>query len=200
MIVLDIETSGLYPEKHGIWQIGAVDFENPSSTFLKEGRIDDEDEFTEGAAKVHGKSESYLRDSNKQIQKELLEKFFGWCKGVKVNNAVCHNPQFDIGFISLKARKYGLDFPIVHRSFDTHSIAATKYLDLNGKLLIDVEKGKSGMSLANILKLCGMENNRGSHDALEDAKLTAECLSRIWYGKSIFSEYSQFEIPEALRK
>ena len=40
MIVVDIETSGLYPEKHGIWQIGALDFYNSQNVFLEEARID----------------------------------------------------------------------------------------------------------------------------------------------------------------
>ena len=31
MIVLDIETSGLCPEKNGVWQIGAIDLTNPES-------------------------------------------------------------------------------------------------------------------------------------------------------------------------
>jgi len=33
------------------------------------------------------------------------------------------------------------------------------------------------------------------HNALEDAKLTAECFSRIVYGKNLFSEYNQFKMP-----
>lgn len=44
MIVVDIETSGLDFNKCGIWQIGALELENPANTFLEEARIDDEDE------------------------------------------------------------------------------------------------------------------------------------------------------------
>ena len=36
MIVLDIESSGLDSGRCGIWQIGALEFENPSNTFLQE--------------------------------------------------------------------------------------------------------------------------------------------------------------------
>ena len=43
MIVVDIETSGMLDSNVGIWQIGAVEFENPSNTFLEDGRIDDSD-------------------------------------------------------------------------------------------------------------------------------------------------------------
>jgi len=43
MMVFDIETSGTNFYKCGIWQIGALELENPENTFLQEGRIDDKD-------------------------------------------------------------------------------------------------------------------------------------------------------------
>ena len=36
MIILDIETTGVNPEKHAIVSVGAVDFLNPSRTFYEE--------------------------------------------------------------------------------------------------------------------------------------------------------------------
>ena len=36
------------------------------------------------------------------------------------------------------------------------------------------------------------------HNALEDSKLTAECFSRLLYGKNVFPKYSQFKIPRYL--
>ncbi len=68
------------------------------------------------------------------------------------------------------------------------------------------------MGLRNILKLCGIEDERRSvredkisregkpHNALEDAKLTAECFSRLVYGKNLFPEYAKFKIPGELTK
>jgi DNA polymerase III epsilon subunit-like protein len=43
MIVVDIETSGTDFAKCGIWQIGAVDLENPRDTVLEYSKIDAED-------------------------------------------------------------------------------------------------------------------------------------------------------------
>ena len=197
MIVLDIETSGLHPEKHGIWQIGALDLFNPGNTFLQEGRIDDEDEVSEGALKVTGKTETELRDLIKQAQKNLIGNFLGWTD-FKIKNCICQNPQFDLGFINYKARKYGLKLPLHHRAFDLHSIAAIKYYEVNGCYLIEVNH--SDMGLSNILKFCGMLDNRKVHNALEDAKLTAECYSRIIYKAPLFSEFSEFKIPGYLLK
>lgn len=68
------------------------------------------------------------------------------------------------------------------------------------------------MGLPEVLNFCGLQDNRirlketevvkegKPHNALEDAKLEAECLSRILYGKKLFQEFSRFDIPERLKK
>ena len=197
-ISLDIETSGLNMEKCGIWQIGAVDLNNPKSYFLQEGRIDDKDEIEEGALKVIGKTEKELRNKNSQTQKRLLENFFDWFEKRNLKNFLCQNPQFDVAFLEIKTRKYGLKIPFHYRSFNLHDYAQAKYFDLNKKFLI--KEFHSDMGLANILKLCGMEDNRKAHNALEDARLTGECFYRLLLGKNIFPEYSKHKIPRVLLK
>ncbi|HLF53838.1 MAG TPA: hypothetical protein VI544_01540, partial [Candidatus Nanoarchaeia archaeon] len=67
-----------------------------------------------------------------------------------------------------------------------------------GKFLL--EGDHSAMSLSKVLELCGMQDNRKAHNGLEDAKLTAECFSRLIYGKGLLPEYSQFELPGVLAK
>ena len=198
-IVLDLETSGIDKVKCGVWQIGAYDL-NTMEEFFDDARIDDEDKVEEGALKVTGKTEEELREPSKQSQKELLEKFFRWVENRKMKNLLCQNPQFDVGFLEIKAKKYGLEMPFHFRSFDLHSIAQTKYYDLHKEFLIRKNEDYSGMNLTNILKFCGIEDNRKAHNALEDAKLTAECFSRLIYGKNLFQEYAKYEIPEVLRK
>lgn len=208
MIVLDIETSGGNPIEHGIWQIGAVDL-NTMEEFLEEGKIDDKDKVSGEALMIIGKTEEELREKNKQSQKQLLEKFFKWLETRKMKTLLCHLPDFDQGFLRYKARKYfNIDpfWPDHHRAFDLHSIAQVKFFELNGKFLTK-EDNNSDMGLRNILKLCGIKDERRSretegkpHNALEDAKLTAECFNRLIYGTNLFPEYSKFEIPEKLIK
>jgi len=201
MIVVDIETSGLDFNKCGIWQIGAVDLESMEE-FLDEARIDDEDEIIdEGEKKVLeiiGKKEKELRDKNKQSQKEMIDKFFKWIKNRKIKNFICQNPEFDVGFLIVKAKKYSLEIPIPHRAFDLHSIAQTRFFQIKGEFLI--KEGKSDLGLTNILDFVGMEDNRKAHNGLEDAKLEAECFSRLIYGKNLFKEYSKFQLPKYLQK
>ncbi len=211
MIVVDIETSGNFdPEKNGIWQIGAVDFKNPENTFLEEAKIDDTDSVEEGALKVTGKTEKQLRNNTKQPQKQLLENFFSWASKIEDKTLIAHNTPFDYGFLLLRAKKYNLKFPFSHRTLDLHAIAFLKYLQLNNKL--PIEEGKSILNLPKVIEFCGMQDRRiqlkeneviktgEPHNALEDAKLEAECLARILYGKSIFEEFSHFPIPENLKK
>ena len=210
MIVVDIETSGGNPSEHGIWQIGAVELENPENVFLEEGRIDEEDKTNNEALIICGKTEEELRDKEKQSQEQLIKNFLRWTKNLENRDLICHNPQFDQSFIRNKAIKYWKKDPFwedkTHRAFDLHTIAQMKFYEINNKFLTK-EDNNSDMGLRNILKLCGIQDTRRgqitegtSHNALEDAKLTAECFSRLMFGKNLFEEYAKFEIQQELKK
>jgi DNA polymerase-3 subunit epsilon len=196
MIVIDLETSGTDLVNCGIWQIGAVDFEDPKRIFLEEGHIDDKDKVSKEAMNIIGKTEKEIREKNKRSQKQLLKNFFKWCGKSKIKNYMCENPQFDVAFLETKARKYHLKFPFHYRAFDLHSIAQARILNISGKIL--VKKGHSA-GFRDIIKFCGMKDERKFHNALEDAKLTAECFSRIFYGKNMIKEYDRFKIPNYLK-
>ncbi|MEK6875286.1 MAG: 3'-5' exonuclease [Nanoarchaeota archaeon] len=211
MISLDIETSGIDMSCCGIWQIGALEIENPENVFLQEARIDALDIIEPEALVVTEKTEEELRSRGKQSQRGLIQSFLEWRGFCEVKTALCHNPQFDIGFITLKSLKYFKKdpfWPIYHRAFDLHTLAQQRYFQENGRFLIDGDH--SDMGLSKILKFVGIEDKRRAikdgkveregnpHNALEDAKLTAECFSRLIYGKTIFPEYTKFKVPEYL--
>ncbi len=217
MIVLDMEMSGISPLDNGIWQIGAFELENPKNTFLMEGRIDDDEDIHPSALKVIGKTESYLRDKKKMSQKELIKKFFEWTKSVKIKNLLGATINQDLDFLRTKTAKYKLydinepgEFPIPYRVFELHMVAQMKYYEINKEFLI--KDDRSDMGLSNALKFCGMEDHRmklnngkiikegAPHNALEDCKLTAECFSRIVFGKNLLPEFKKFPIPKELLK
>lgn len=210
MIVADLEFSGLDPVRCGIWQIGAIDLENSNNKFFDESRIDDDDIITEEALKIIGKTEAELRDKSKQSQKQLLEKFFKWCEKTRMKNFVFLGPQWDMAFLWIKSLKYCLEFPADHRAFDLHSIACLKYFQVKHKILLS--KGHSDMNLEKISKFCGVKMDQRiqiegdvikggkPHNAFEDAKITAECFSRIFYGKNLLDEYVKFPVPDYLKK
>lgn len=214
MIILDIETSGL-TGKSGIWQIGALELENSKNYFLQEAKIDKEDIIEEEALKITGKTEEELRDPSKQNQKQLIENYLSWLDENKEKIISGANVGWDMSIIQDKCIKYDLTKRLRevcgHRVVDLQTIAQEKYFEINKKYLLD-KKGRNDMSLGRTLEFCGIPDNRiniksdGSvkygkpHDALDDCKLEGECIMRIKFGKNLFSEYSQYEIPEALKK
>jgi len=210
MIIVDIETSGTFdPIKYGIWQIGAIEFNNPKNTFLQNARIDDQDEILKEALTVTGTTEQQLRDKSKQSQEQLLINFFNWVSKIENKILVAHSTPFDYSYLAIKATKYNLKFPFSYRTLDLHPIAFQKYFQINKSFPIEEEK--SIMNLAKVQEFCGMKDTRiqlkegkviqegSSHNALEDAKIEAECLSRILYGKPLLEEFKQFPIPENLK-
>ncbi len=209
MIVLDIETSGLNLVSSGIWQIGAIETET-GREFIEEARIDDEDQISEESLKVTGKTVKELRDLNKQSKKELVSHFFDFIENSSAKNILCHNPAgLDVPLLSIKAGKYGFKVPYSHKSFDLHTLASLKYFQINKEFLI--KEGKSDFGLSKVLEFCGIIDERRAmkegklvkegkpHNALEDAKLTAECFSRIVYGKNLLKEYAKFAVPNYLK-
>ncbi|MFH1801901.1 MAG: 3'-5' exonuclease [archaeon] len=211
MIVVDLETSGdLFPEKNGIWQIGAIDTDNPENVFFEECRIDDEDCVEEISLKICGKTEEEYRDASKQSQKGMLEKFFKWSENVKVRNLVCQSTPFDYGFLWARASRYGIPFSLPTKTIDLYGIAAVRFYQIRGKFNVGEDRVKMGLPV--IAKFCGLEMDRlemnggkvvkggKPHDALDDAKLEAECFSRIVYGKNLMNEFEKFPIPEELKQ
>ncbi len=192
MIVLDIESSGIDTGKSGIWQIGAIDLET-GKEFLEEARIDDEDVVAEEALKVIGKTEEELRDKNKQTQKQLILNFLEWIKDFKERVIAGQNIGWDITFMQNKCLKYNiadkLGKIIGHKAIDLQTVANLAYKNKYGKFKTD--NGRSAMSLSSVLEFCGLKDERrriekgeivkdgAPHNALEDAKLEAECFRRL---------------------
>lgn len=214
MIVLDIETSGL-SGINGIWQIGTLELENPNNFFLEECRIDDEDIIDEIALKLTGKTESDLRNTTLQSQKNLIRNYFNFVEGIKDRIIIGQNIGWDITMIQYKAIKYDLHDEFLRvvnqRTMDLHTLAQERHWDWHGKYLKD-ENGRDIMNLSRTLEMCGIKDDRmntvgkkitkegRTHNALEDCRLEGEVYSRIKFGKNLFPEYSQYEIPQYLRR
>jgi len=219
MIVLDIESSGIDTGRCGIWQIGALELENPRNSFFQEGKIDEEDIIEESALRVIGKTEENLRDLDKQFQKELILNFLDWTKRCKEKLFLGQNIGWDLNFIQNKCLKYGImnkfRETVGQRGIDLHTLAQQKYYEVYKKYFLK-EKGSSNMNTTTILNFCGIPDKRikikeGSkqggvekdgnpHNAREDCRLEGEAYYRLTYGKTHFPEYSQFKIPTYLIK
>lgn len=195
MIVLDIETTGLDPAKHGIVSVGAVEFEAPDNQFYEECRVSEDVPIEQEAVDVNGFSREAMRDPSKQTVGSLLEDLLEWIQTCEEWTIAGHNVHCDIEFIDRAARKFDVE-PLGHgrggvfhdRIIDTHSLV---WMDLvqSGKGL--PKDGKySGVSSDFIFKYAGIDHERDAHNALEDAKLTAETISRLLYNKKLFDEFA----------
>jgi DNA polymerase III epsilon subunit-like protein len=204
MIVVDLECSGDDYEKCGIVEIGAVDIDNPKNSFCECARISENETIVNNpnasltVLDVLGMTEEELRDEKKQTEKELLENFFNWCIKNDYATMICQHPQFDVAFLEHRARKNNVKFPISYKALDLHTLAQLKWFEIHNEFsLID---DFSSIGLKTILEFAGMQDNRNAHNALEDAKLEAECFYRLVYGKNLFEEYNEFPIPDYLLK
>jgi DNA polymerase III epsilon subunit-like protein len=196
MIVLDIETTGLDPAKHGIVSVGAVEFENPDNQFYEECRVSEGVPIEQEAVNINGFSHEAMRDVSKQTTGSLLENLLEWIQTCGEWTIAGHNVHCDIEFIDRAASKFDVG-PLDHgrggvfhdRIIDTHSLV---WMDLvrSGE---DLPKdGKySNVSSDFIFKYVGIDHERNTHNALEDAQLTAEAVSRLIYDKKLFDKWKQ---------
>lgn len=198
MIVIDLETSGAYPDVHGILSIGALEFESPDNAFYEECRLEGHRQFDPATIEFHGFSEGQARDPKKKTIKQVLQDLLEWMQTVREKTFAAHNTPFDWKFMEWEFRQNKLDWPFHFRSVDIHGIVYAHMLRRG--ITPPTYRDVSVIGLRKILEYCGIEDPRNFHNALEDAKLEAECFHRIIHGKPMFAEYADQKIPEYLRK
>lgn len=191
MIVLDMEMTGVDPQKNAIVSIGAVEFENPSNQFYGECRPWDGAEITDEALKINGFTRVQLASQPKSHM-ELIQEFLTWTKPIKNKTIAGHNIWFDTIFLKAALQKEGMltksfFWPFGHRYVDSHTLAYEHFA--REKKLILKPEGTSAINLDKILEFLGIQVRGGAHNALEDAQLTAEVLSRLIYGKPLLEKY-----------
>lgn len=197
MIVIDIETSGLDPNRHGIISLGAVDFEKPDHIFYSECRVFDGADIDEQALVVNGFTESDITDPSKQDPKVLILAFTEYAKLCSDTTLAGMNPGvFDIPFLEKAAQRERLNWTFARRSIDLHTLC---YAHMRmQRIPVPIKNKHSGINLARILEYVGLENIDVPHHALGDAKLTAECISRLLYNKPLLEEFKRYPLPSHL--
>ncbi len=198
MIVVDIETTGLDPDKHAILSIGAIDFDNPENQFYQECRAFGGAEVSEEALEVNGFAKEEVFDESKPLPQQTLHDFFRWCFRLKEKTMAGQNTHFDHSFLKKNAKKYGFTWMFGHRYVDMHSVAVAHHLRTGTPLPIKDQRIQ--LDTDAILIYTGLPMRRGFHNALEDAKLEAEALSRLLTGKSRVKEFERYPVPMHLRQ
>ncbi len=162
-VVFDIETTGLYPAKDRITEIGAVKVENGKisdkfSTFVNPGMP-----IPEFITKLTGITDEMVADA--PDTNAALESFIEFTGGLPV---VAHNASFDTGFIKHHAR---LNNKIFNNTIlDTLQLSRYLFPELS-KHKLDAVAKHLGIRLDN--------HHRAVNDAQATAEIFAKCLELV---------------------
>ena len=186
MIVVDIETTGLNPEKCSILSIGAVDFLNPTNQFYGECRIFDGAEVTKEALNINGFSYDEIQSLNKKSESELVKEFVSWVNNISNKTFAGHNPHFDFGFLKFAALRANVILPFRSGWFlDLHTLCYAK----------NIQKGiYLQLSSTDIFNSVGLPKEPNPHNALNGAKFVAEAISRIIHQKNLLDNFKKFPV------
>lgn len=193
MIVVDLEASGVDPEKHSILSIGAVDFENPSDTFSGECQMWNGAHVDPEALVVNGFTEEQARDKSKKSEGDLVAEFLEWIGKKDERTVAGQNPHFDTGFLRSAARRAKINFNLAYREIDLHSIV---YFHMKSRgLTPPVINNHSALGSDTIMQYLGMPTEPKPHIALNGAIWETEAFSRLFNNKSLLPQFKQFPVP-----
>jgi DNA polymerase-3 subunit epsilon len=167
-IVFDTETTGIDPlQGDRICEIGALELINTVPT----GRsfhvyCNPQMPMPEGAFKVHGLSDDFLRD--KPLFGEIADDFLNFISGAKL---VAHNAQFDFRFLNAELKR--INKPLLEEELivDTLVLARKRFPGATN-------------SLDALCSRFGIDNSRRTkHGALLDSELLAEVYIELCGGR-----------------
>ncbi|SDC00193.1 3'-5' exonuclease [Williamwhitmania taraxaci] len=190
---IDLEMSGTEPGWHEIIQIGAVLYnENwvELDRYISNVYPENEESYSQSSFEVHGLSLADLDDA--PMLNEVLPDFEAWILktlNVPVNKgnqniatnalrsvAICgQSVIYDINFMRFAYRQEKLQWPFSNQTIDLNNLAFYLFAILkeNGVAI------PKGLSLTAIADFFHLEREGESHNALEDAVITGECLKRV---------------------
>lgn len=198
MIVIDLEMSGIDPERHSILSIGAVDFSNPGNQFYMECRLRSNATYMREALAVNGFKPRHIRDKSKPSLKSMLLEFIKWSEAIEEKTIGGHNVQFDIMFLKHSFRLYHIKYSVGSRCVDTHALAYAHCARRGAP--IPLKYGRSNITSEFVARYCGLPEEPNPHNGLNGARIEAEELSRLMHGKGLLPEYKKFKVPEYLKK
>lgn len=192
-IILDTETTGLYPDKgHRIVEIAAIEMiDRKISDRVFHRYINPERDIDEEAARVHGLTRERLQDE--PTFAEILPSLLDFIAGAEI---IAHNAPFDVGFINKELELAG------EPELSAHCPSVVDTL----KLAKELHPGKKN----NLDALCDRYQVDNSHRKLHGALLDTELLAEVYLamtrgqesllgdeGEDDFTETSPSGIPHA---
>ncbi len=159
VVVFDTETTGFYPHKDKIIEIGAVKIKDGEIVDRFSAFVNPEVPISEKITKLTGISDGMVAGA--ETIKSVLPKFLDFCGDAVL---VAHNAGFDIGFIRANAKMLELEFAPTY--VDTVEMARGALPELENHKLNVVAKAL-GISL------------EGHHRAVNDAEATAQIYLQL---------------------
>ena len=193
MIVVDIEASGIDPAKHSLLSIGALELESPTNHFYGECKVWDGADIMDDALEVNGFTREEITDPTKQSLEILMISFLEWAQSCNEHTLAGHAFAFDWYFLRTSAERYHLDWRLPKRTIDTHSLAYMHMVKQGIKP--PIEKARSAISLRYIREYVGIPEILHAHNAMDDAKYTAEIISRLLYDRSLLEDFKEYPLP-----
>lgn len=195
MLVIDIESSGMSPERDSILSIGALDLENPERRFYGECRVWDGAHINDEALAVNGFTEEQANDPSKKSEEELAQEVLEWSQHLSDRTIAGQNPSFDRDFLRAAANRAHLPWDLAHRTIDTHTLCYMHMVKRGLKPPLDPQHRRSSLDLDAILNYCGIPDEPMPHNALTGALSHAEVISRLLNDKKLLPEFEQYDIP-----
>ena len=193
MIIVDTEASGLNIKKYAMVSFGAVDFSNPEKQFYAEPKMWEGAKCDPEALAVNGFTEEECRDPKRKDLKDVMNEFLEWIKPIEEKTLVGQNPCFDRNFINDSFRRSSIGWNFSYRTLDLHSIAYADHIKRG--VTIPTKNNRTALNLDGILTYVGIPEEPKPHNGLTGAKVEAEALSRILYGKNLLPEFAKYPIP-----
>lgn len=194
MIVLDVETSGLLPEKHSILSLGATDLDDPTNQFYDECQVWPGAHIDEEALAINGFTREEIQGGVRTSEAALIQAFVAWATDRPVDRTLAaQNPSFDLEFVQAACKRAGIACPFAKRTIDVHTLV---WLHMTQRGIAPLqEKGHSAISLDAALVYCGIPKEPKPHNALMGALSHAEVIGRIAYNRKIVPEFNSYDIP-----
>lgn len=192
MIVIDIEATGVDEIKHSILSVGAIDFDNPGNQFYEECRAFEGAHVMNESLEINGFTREQVTDPKKQTDEELIKHFMAWAMQTREHTLAGQNPSFDRDFLHRAADRYHLDWPFAFRTIDQHSVCFTHMIKRG--IIPPIAHDRSDLDSDKIMQYVGIPAEPRPHNALMGAKVAAEALSRLIYGKNLLSEFKTLPI------
>ena len=195
MIVLDVETTGLYPEKNSLVSIGAVSWDDPEDRFYEECRIWDGAEVNPLSLLYTGFSEEEIRDPEKKTESDIVKNFLYWLSDKKDITVAGQNCSMDVAFVNAAIKRAGEKEALPKRVFEQHTIAM--YHMMQRGIEPPIDNHRSALDSDTIMKYVGIPAEPKPHVAINGALWEFEALYRMIHGTPCLEEFQQYPVPWA---